>query len=274
MKASTQLLIPLMAIIAACGGSGSTDTAKPPASAGVIGQPAPMPGDAQVAALVYDTSYSVPAGFYVDERAQTERSYTVHHVLDESASFERCTDDYAEAMAWEDSDNATRSVQGYYVESYDNSRYFEFVRELAYENDVGNVDDLTSPGFARIFKCSNTNRDGVDRSLLTGYAGSLNAHPLDPNSIRVFAEYLWQFTFFPTSRKKVLDSYATVTEQALEQTLLLAFSNNQGTGRCDLIDVAQWRFSADRYSGEVEKSFEVVRSFEAKVENGAVVLCD
>lgn len=263
-----------MAVIAACGGSGSTETGKPAASTGTLSQPAPLPGDAQIAAVVYDTSYSVPAGFYVDERATTERSYTIHHVLDTSASFELCTDDYAEAMAWEEADNANRSVQGYYVESYDNFRYFEFVRELSYDDDVGNVDDLTSPGFARIFKCSNTSRDGVDRSQLTGYAGSLNAHPLAQDSIRIFAEYLWQFTFFPTSRKKVIDSYSTATDTALGQTLVLAFSRNQGTGRCDLIEVAEWKFSADRYSGEIAKSFEIVRTFEAEFENGAIAICE
>ena len=233
-----------------------------------------MPSNSQIAALIYDTNYSAPSGFFVDERSATERSYTVHHVLDESASFELCTDDYAQAMAWEETDNASRSVQGYFVESYDNERYFEFVRELSYQDDVGNIDDITSPGFARIFKCSNTSRDGVDRSTLTGYAGQLNAHPLQEDSIRVFAEYLWQFTFFPDSRKKVIDSYDSSTPDTLERTLVLAFATTQGADRCDRIEVTKWTFSANRSSGEVRKSFAHEHFFEASNDNGSVTVCD
>lgn len=275
MKIATPLLIPLMTAIAACGGSGSTNSDQSPADAGSANQVMSTTfADSQIATLVYDNTYSVPDGFFVDERSDTSRSYTVHHVLDNSSSYELCTDDYAVALTWEEVDNKSRSVQGYYVTSYDNARYFEFVRELSYEDDVGNINDLTSPGFARVFKCSNTNRDGVDRSLLNGYAGVLNAHPLTTESVRVFAEYLWQFTFFPTSRKKVIDSVNTQTNTELKQTLLLAFSTTQGVDRCDLIEVAEWQFSADRDSGEITKSFEIIRSFEAKPVNGIAELCD
>ena len=277
MKFTNIILVPLIAVAAACGGSGSAGSASAAASASALGQPRATPStpnDSEIAALVYDSSYSVPSGFYVDERSTTERSYTVHHVLDESSSFELCTDDYAEAMAWEAADNASRSVQGYFVESYDNERYFEFVRELDYRNDVGNVADISSPGFGRVFKCSSTNRNGVDRLQLNGYAGALNAHPLGPESVRVFAEYLWQFTFFPASRKKVIDSVTTETAAGYDHTLLLAFSTSQGFDRCDRIEVARWVFSADSQSGEVTRTFETVRFFEAEVAAGRVVVCD
>lgn len=244
-----------------------------PDGGGSSSQSQGIPADSQIAALVYDNSYSAPNGFFVDERTDTTRSYTVHHVLDSSLSYEVCTDDYAVAHAWEEADNASRNVQGYYVESYDNERYFEFVRELSYENDVGNIDDVTSPGFARVFKCSNLSRDGVDRSLLTGYAGTLNALPLTSESVRLFAEYFWQFTFFPQSRKKVIDSYSVAASGARQQTLLLAFATNQGTDRCDLIEVVEWRFSADASDGQVSREFETLRSFEAKLENGTATLC-
>lgn len=274
MKVATPLLILLMPILAACGGSESTHTAPLTGNTGSANQSITTPADSQIATLIYDSSYSVPTGFFVDERSDTNRSYTVHHILDNSSSYELCTNDYAVALAWEEADNASRSVQGYYVESYDNARYFEFVRELSYENDVGNVDDLTSPGFARVFKCNNTNRNGVDRSLLSGYAGVLNTRPLNTESVRVFTEYLWQFAFFPTSRKKVIASVATQTDTTLRQTLLLAFSSTQGVDRCDLVEVAEWQFSADRDSGEVTKTFEIIRRFEAKLVSGVVELCD
>ena len=267
-------LLTIMATAAACGGPGSGDTLPSPADTGISVQAPAPPSNEQIAALVYDSAYSVPNGFFVDERSSTDRSYTIHHVLDASSSYELCSDDYAVASAWEAEDNAARSVQGYYVESYDNERYFEFVRELAYENDVGNIDDVTSPGFARVFKCSNIDRNGVDRSLLTGYAGKINAQPLDSSSIRGFVEYLWQFAFFPANRKKVIDSYGAATDRALQQTLVLAFATNQGANRCDLLEVAEWRFSVDRFSSEVSKSFAIVRSFEATLENGTARICD
>ena len=273
MRVSTYLLIPLMVVTTACGGAGSSVSTESPHNAS---QSAPsMPPVAEVLARVYDNAYSVPDSFFIDERAaDTTRSYTVHHVLDPSMSYEVCTDDYDVALAWEDADNASRSVQGYYVGSVDNRRYFEFIRELAYHNDVGNIGDVTSPGYARIFKCSNTNRDGVDRSLLSGYAGTINARPLSPETVRVFTEYLWQFTFFPHSRKKVLDSYSTETSDAVRQTLLLAFATSQGTGECDLIELVEWQFSARQASGEVSKRFDTVSTFEAKLENDQPVVCE
>lgn len=274
MRISTYWLLPLLSVVAACGGSGSSGSGEQDDNAAAVEQFPNSPGDREIAALLYDNSYSSPNGFFVDERADTDRSYTLHHVLDESGSFEVCTDDYAVAMALEENDNAARSVQGYFVESYENHRYFEFARELSYENDVGNIEDITSPGFARVFKCRHTSRDGVDRSLLSGYAGTINAHPVDAESVQVFAEYLWQFTFFANSRKKVIASSSIASSETLDHTLRLAFSTNQGSGKCDLIEVVDWRFSANRSSGVIQRSFDVQRSFEARYEAGSVSICD
>lgn len=273
MRISKFLWIPLLSVAAACGGSGSSASAVAESTIGAASQNDAMLTDSQIIALVYDNHYSVPAGFYVDERAQTDRSFTIHHVLDNSDSYEVCTDDYAEALAWEEADNASRSVQGYFVESYENERYFEFARELSYNSDVGNIDDITSPGFGRVFKCSNTSRDGVDRMLLSGFAGTLNAHPLDADSVRVFSEYLWQFTFFPNSRKKVIGMRAAETPGELQHVLELAFATNQGSGNCDLIEIVDWRFSANRQSGAVEHHFEITRTFEARLDTAGPVLC-
>jgi len=193
-----------------------------------------------IAELVYDPGYSTPAGFYVDDRAATDRSYSLHHVLDASGSYEVCTDDYAVARQWEEADNVSRAVSGYLVESRDTARYFEFSRELSYDNDIGNVDELTSPGFARVFKCRDTNRDGVDRTMLSGFAGAINARPLTAAIVREFTEYLWQFTFFPASRKKVLDSFSTPTDNGFTQTLVVALATRQGYDRCDLVEIAHW----------------------------------
>lgn len=272
MKVPTPLLIPVLAIAAACGGSGPADNSNVPASSGSLA--VVLPTDNEILSKAYDNDYSVPDGFYVDERAETTRSYTVHHVLDESTSFEMCTDDLVEAQALEAADNDSRAVNGYYVTSYENERYFEFVRELAYTQDVGNIADVTSPGYARVFKCNHTNRDGVDRSLLNGYSGRLDTERLDAATLREFTEYLWQFRFFNVAEKKVIDSYASAVPSTLQHTLLLAFVVNQGTESCDRIDVIEWRFSADPSNGEISRQYDILHSFEATLSNGVPTLCD
>lgn len=268
-------LLPLLLALNACGG-GSAEPAKPAATP-ALENPAPtyvLPGNGEIAARVYDPDYSVPGGFFTDARAGTSASYTVHHVMDSSGSYELCTDDFATAEAWEAADNASRSVSGYFVGAVETERYFEFVRELNYTSDVGNVGSPTSPGYARVFKCSNTNRDGVDRSDLNGYAGMLNVTPRSAEDVRVFAEYLWQFAFFPYRHRKVLDSVGTATATGFDRSLILGFAVNQGDGRCDRIDVVEWSFAVDRDSGRIEQRFETVRSFEARLESGSPVLCD
>lgn len=271
------LLLPAVLALTACGGGGSGEAPKPPSAASepaVAGPLYELPSDYDVASKIYNTIYSVPAGFYVDQRAATSQSYTIHHVMDESRSFELCTDDYATAEALEAEDNESRAVNGQFISSNETDRYFEFVRELAYTQDVGNVTEPTSPGYARVFKCSNTNRDGVDRSEFEGFAGYLNVAPRSADDVKVFAEYLWQFAFFPYRHKKVLESVASADSATLNQTLVLGFAINQGTGRCDRIEVVEWAFSADRASGRVDQRFDLVRSFEARYEAGTAVVCE
>ena len=271
MKFKNRFLLPILAIATACGGSGSSTESQPGAPG--VQAAKTLPTNEQILSKVYDSSYNVPDDFFVDERASMTRSYTLHHVLDASNSFERCTDDLVIAQAWEEADNASRAVSGYYVTSYENDRYFEYARELAFNDDVSNIGDITSPGFARVFKCGHTNRDGVDRQLLDGYAGRLDPAILDAQSLREFTEYLWQFRFFQVSDKKVLESTSESLGNGLQHTLLLALVTNQGTDRCDLVEVVAWHFQADSATGEIERRFELVRSFEASFVDGEASLC-
>jgi hypothetical protein len=278
MKVAAQLCLALcVTTLVSCGGGGApaADTAFPDTSQlDQANDTLQRPSDLEAIARIYDPNYSVPDDFFVDERAGTAQSYTAHHVMDDSLSYELCTDDFATAEQWEADDNNSRSVSGYYVGAYENDRYFEFIRELSYDSDVGNIADVTSPGFARVFKCNSTSRIGVDRSALSGYAGKLNARPLDGGSIRIFSEYLWQFAFFPARYKKVLGSYQGQDDGSVSQTLLIGFASTQGSGQCDRIDLAEWRFSADLGSGEVTSDFDIVHSFNAELAEGSPRLCD
>lgn len=232
------------------------------------------PPDEEVMAKVYDSTYNVPDGFFVDERADTTRSYTLYHVKDDSVSYELCSDYYEEAFSWELADNESRSVNGEYVGSYENSRYFEFIRELAYPDGIGNITDSTSPGFSRVFKCSYVNRDGVDRNLRDGYAGTLNIQPLSEEAIRTFVEYTWQFTFFWPARKTVLDSYSDESANSYQHTLMLAFVTNQGFDKCDLVEFVDWIFTVDKEDGQMTKEFKLIYQFDAELVNGTPKKCE
>lgn len=232
------------------------------------------PPDEEVMAKVYDSAYSVPEGFFVDERANTTRSYTIYHVIDASVSYELCTDNHDEALSWESADNETRSVNGEYVGSYENNRYFEFIRELTYPDSAGNITDPTSPGFSRVFKCSYVNRDGVDRNLRNGYAGTLNVQTLSVEAIRTFVEYTWQFRFFWTARKTVLDSFSDELANSYQHTLMLAFMTNQGLDKCDLVEVVDWIFTVDKDDGQMTKEFRLIYQFDAELVNGTPEKCE
>ena len=110
----------------------------------------------------------------------------------------------------------------------------------------------------------------MDRNLLDGYSGRINAERLDAATLREFTEYLWQFRFFSASQKKVIDSYSTAQ---LQHTLLLAFVINQGADSCDRVDVVTWHFRADAASGDVSRRFEPLHSFEATLSGGVPSFC-
>ena len=263
-------LLTISLFLTACSGGAGTSDAPAPTN------PQPLkiiPSNEAIIATVYDRAYSVPENFFVDERAGTTRSFSLYHVKDTSVSYELCTNDYAEALAWEDADNLNRPVSGYFAGSYENEMYFEFVRELTFPDDVGNIANDTSPGFARVFKCSSIDRNGVDRNLRNGYGGTLNTRPLTAEVVRDFAEYLWQFTFFETADRKVLDSYSTERTNAYDHTLLLGFVINQGFGQCDRIEVVDWIFSADKSTGTVSRDFRFLFSLEAQLVDGVPEQC-
>lgn len=233
-----------------------------------------FPPDDEVMAKAYHFTYRVPDYFYLDERIDTPRSFSLYHVKDKSVSYEVCTDDYYQALAWEAADNKSRTVNGEYVGSYENNRYFEFIRDLSYQDSIGNISDPTSPGFARVFKCSYVNRDGVDRNLRDGYAGTFNKKPLTQDLVRTYSEYMWQFTFFWPRRKTVLETFSEEQDNAYRHTLLLAFVTNQGTEKCDLIEVVDWVFTVDKENGQMTKKFKLLYQFDAELVNGAPHKCE
>ena len=78
MTTRSLLLVPLLALATACGGPGSASEPAPPGGTEYATALTDVPSDTRIAALVYDDRYAVPDGFFIDERSETTRSYTVH----------------------------------------------------------------------------------------------------------------------------------------------------------------------------------------------------
>lgn len=254
--------------LAACQGGGSGDDI---AEASIAART--LPSDSEIIAMVYDNNYDKPSGFFVDERADTSRSYSLYHVKDLSVSYELCSDDYNEALTWETTDNNRRTVHGELVGSYENDRYFEFIRELNFIDSIGNIPNETSAGFARVFKCSYISRQGVDRNLRNGDAGTLNVADISQDTIRTFSEYMWTFTFFWPAKAKVIQTISSKYDNAYQHTLVLAIATDQGAEKCDLIEIVDWEFSVQLNSGEVTKRFRLIYDFEAELRDGVPRIC-
>lgn len=232
-----------------------------------------FPADDWIIARAYDPLRRVPEGFLVDERAETPRSYSLHHITDASNSYERCTDSFDTAHRWEAEDHSLRAVGGVYVGARENERYFEIIRELSHEAGLGNVEGMTSPGFARVFKCSYVRRDGTDRHRRDGYAGTLNEKPLSVGTVRDFAEYLWQFAFFPGASATVLETWSSESGSTLEHTLRIALLQRRDSSRCDRIDVFDWTYAASGTDGAVYQRYERRHRLDSKVVNGRAEPC-
>ncbi len=222
--------------------------------------------------LIYDTTYRYPDGYYFDMHDEITQSYTLYQVKDFSNSYELCTDDELEAIRLEQEDNDRRVVNGQLITYTQNERYFEFVRELDVSGSIGNT-GLTEPGFARIYKCSYVNRVGVDRNDFNGYGGIMNAD-LSEQVVREFIQYTNFFTFWWPQTAKTLQFSSEENNDEFIHTLLLGLRTNQGTDRCDLIQLLDWRWTVNKSNGEMERISYLVDQFEADLVNGVPVICE
>ena len=222
--------------------------------------------------LIYNTTYRYPDGYYFDMHDEITQSYTLYQVKDFSNSYELCTDNELEAIRLEQEDNDRRVVNGQFITYTQNERYFEFVRELDVSGSIGNT-GLTEPGFARIYKCSYVNRSGVDRNDFNGYGGIMNAD-LSEQVVREFVQYTNFFTFWWPRTAKTLQFNSEENNDEFIHALLLGLRTNQGTGKCDLIQLFDWRWTVSKSTGDMERELYNVDQFEADLINGVPTICE
>ena len=71
-----------------------------------------------------------------------------------------------------------------------------------------------------------------------------------------------------------MGSFSDEQTGVYEHTLMLAFVTNRGFDKCDLVEVVDWVFAADKENGRMTKEFKLLYQFNAEVVNGAPQSCE
>jgi hypothetical protein len=262
-----------MLAVSSCGGGGG-DAAQPSTPAATAPRPV-MQSDLQIAQSVYAGAPRTPAGFYSESAPSGHSHLAMMHLknTDLSAStstqpsYELCTNDWNEALAWSETSAQQASPYSDLVETTDEPRYFEFGRTRAGE-----------PQFylrARVFKCAYLDRAGANLRTAAGPAGQLNRRPLNMNELQTLSEYLWQFTTYNNFGHVVLKSAGEAAANGFRHTLHIAsLTRGGGSSSCDRIDVIAWRHDLSAATGALERSATTLWSFGARENAGVAELCE
>jgi hypothetical protein len=256
----------LSALAAACALS-SCDVAP--------GEPPPatvLPAeDAAIAAVLYAGTPRTPAGFPADDAPLGFTQVTTYHLKSTqittpaATSFELCTDDWNAAYAWSDEVAAQSPQILDVVGSETTARYFEFDRVPR-----GQPDRYVR---MRVFRCAYLDRAGVDTAAGTGgFAGTLNARPLDAAALRELGEYLWRFTPYNNADHAVVASEPGVAGLAHVLTIA-SLERAASAASCDRVVVRAWTHAADATTGALQLTSAVLREFLARRDGSAIVGC-
>lgn len=265
-------LIPssLILLLCACGGGGDTGTTPGVQTAGASS--GVTQSNSQIAELIYSDSQRTPSGFYTDSVPVFSGYVATSHLkttsINSSAvlNYELCSDDFNQALQWSDTADAVSGDNATLTGNDATAMYFEFDR----------LRPGTPQGYLRqrVYKCAYLNRNTVDLQIGTGDAGTLNARPLDADTLRNLSEYLWQFTTYNNFGHVVLSSSGATGSNSLTHSLIIAtLTHASNVGSCDSIGVADWKHSVDLNTGELTLSVTPLFTFQAQENNGAVSVC-
>jgi hypothetical protein len=227
------------------------------------------PADHDIAAVLYAGTPRVPAGFAADPAPPSFTQVTTYHVKSSQLAapaatvHEMCTDDAGVALAWSDEVAAQAAPYLDLVATQTTERYFELDRVPR-----GEPDRYVR---MRVLRCTYLDRTGVELSLADGYAGTLNARPIDAAALRALAEYLWQFTVYNNGGHAVLASEPRGA--GLEHALTIASLERAVIGTCDRVTLREWTHEAAPATGVLTHGIAVVREFGVREEAGVLVGC-
>ncbi len=262
MPRQRRLLAVLAALaLASCGGDSATESPL-----GVSSRT-----DTQIAESLYSGTLRTPDGFLADPVPSSYQQVTTFHIksdqLDANAasSYELCTDDFAEAVAW--SEALAQAAPAYLalVDSMQASRYFELDRVASAEPER-----LVR---MRVYRCAYLDRSGVDLGSTAEAAGILKARPVDSVAMRELGEYLWRFTTYNNADHAVLASEARGSTTIEHVLTLASLARGAGAGGCDRVTLHEWLHTADAATGALSHDDVALRTFDVRHDAGVVSGC-
>jgi hypothetical protein len=274
--------------LAACGGGGGSGSAAPAASTSQPAAapstsnnpPAPAPSptanaDLGLADRLYKGDSRTPNGFDVEARpSNVYGTLSTRHLKNtdfatgpQSAgpSFEVCTNDMAQAIAWSETQSSWNGMYSDLVEVRGDSRMFEVIRVPRF--------DSTAMLRHRVFRCDYLDRSGSDLRADIGAAGSFNQRPLNADELEKLGEYLWQFTMYNNSDFVVASSSTVTAGGALVHSIRMAQLVRGAVGSCDTVQLMDWTHSMNTTTGAITRELTNVRSFRAQSASGSTALC-
>ena len=247
---------------AACDGT----SADPPSGAALA------TADRDIAAQLYAGTPRTPAGFVADPFPPSFSQVTTYHLKTDdlaapaATSYELCTDDWNEALAWSEEAAALAPVYLDLVSNETTTRYFEFDRVPS-----GMPDQYVR---MRVYRCDYLDRAGVNLSQPTAFAGTFNQRPLDAAALRDLSEYLWLFTLYDNAGHAVIASDGAAATSGLAHAITIASLETGVTpAGCDRITLREWRHTVDAISGALALATSTLRELLVRREGAAIVGC-
>jgi hypothetical protein len=281
MNMRNLIVLVLSATFAACGGGGGGSSEPASNSQQPVQAPPPVNGpstsaaDLLLADRIYKGTERTPAGFDVESRpSSVTGTLSTRHLKNTdfatgpqaiSPTYEVCTNDMAQALAWSESQATWNGQYSDLVEVRGDTRMFEVVR-------VPRA-DVTAMLRHRVFRCDYLDRASTDLRADSGAAGNMNQRPLTATELEALAEYLWQFTMYNNSDYAVESSTSSSASGSLVQTIRMGQLVRGTAGGCDTVQLVDWTHTMSASDGSITRSLSNVRTYRAKNVGGATELC-
>ena len=283
MNMRNLIVLALSASLAACGGGGGGSSSAPVSNAPQSVQNSPPPNvppstaaaDLSLADRIYKGTERTPSGFDLESRpSSVTGTLSTRHLKNTdfatgpqaiSPTYEVCTNDMAQAIAWSETQATWNGQYSDLVEVHGDTRMFEVVRAPRA--------DVTAMLRHRVFRCDYLDRANTDLRADSGAAGSMNQRPLTASELDSLAEYLWQFTMFNNADYAVESSTSASAGGSLVQTIRMGQLIRGVSGGCDTVQIVDWTHTMSATDGSITRSLSNVRTFGAKSVGGATELC-
>jgi hypothetical protein len=283
MNARNLMVLILSATFAACGGGGGGSSAPVSGSAPAsVSTPpaadAPSPAasaDTSLAERLYKGTQRTPDGFSIEARpANVTGTLSTRHLKNTdfatgpqaiSPTYEICTNDMAQAIAWSESLAAWNGQYSDMSEVHGDARLWEVTR-------VPRADP-TALLRHRVFRCDYLDRANTDLRADAGAAGHMNQRPLTASELEALAEYLWQFTMFNNADYAVQSSSGSSAGGSIVHTIRMGQLVRGSAGGCDTVQIVDWTHTMDSATGALSRTLTPVRTFKAKSAGGGAELC-